>query len=719
MMCSKITLLLVLAFFSAHGQAIKGLHALASNPLLRGVALPRYAEIKPQHVEEAVQHLVRLTEEKIAFIEQDEATDFDSLFEALGEINIYYSRIWLPIDHLHRVRNEDDLRPLHEEAEKQVTALELKLAQNPVIYRKLLALEQDTSLNAVQQRLVKLRLNEAIELGVGLEGEEQAHFNAISEELVSLSLDFNNNVMDSIKKFKLVLHDKSEVAGLPASLLALAAQNYKQEIDKTAAASAESGPWLITLDFPIYKPFMEYSERRDLRERVYRAFISTAAHEPYDNTPLIKRILQLRKEKAQLLGFANHAEFVLSNKMAGDIANVEQLLDELHAAGYPHMLTEREQLKAYAHENGAPAELAHWDVFYWARKLKEAQLDIDPEALRQYFPLPRVMDGLFGLLSKMFSISVEENTTGVQVWHQVWHDDVKFYDVHDADGTHIASFYFDPYSRPQNKRRGAWVSTCNSRHVGSEGLEIPVCNVVANLSPPTGSKPSLLDMNEVRTLFHEFGHAMHELLTTVDYGEVAGIEGVEWDAIEMPSKLMEFFMYEDSTIPTISTHIETGKPLPLDMLARLQQLKKFRIASELQRQLFLSYFDLLLHSDFNPDTQDPLTLMREVYEHRLAVPPLDTDRYLNNFLHIFAGGYDVNYYSYKWGEVLAADAFELFVENGLDAEGLQRSGRKFRRIVLAAGGSRHARDIFIDLRGRMPAPQALLRSYGLVEGTHK
>lgn len=690
-------------------QGAKSLRDIARNPLLRGAVLPRYAEISHEHVAEAMQHLQSLADEKITAIERDEATDFARLFEALGEINIYLSKIWQPLEHLHRVRNEDSMRSLYERGEQQVKELSLKVAQNPVIYRKLLELERDTSLNAVQRRMVKLRLDTARELGSELEGEAQARFNAISKELASLGVRFINNSLDATKDFQLILHTKDEAAGLPATLLARAAENYARV--KNASASAEEGPWLITLDYQSYKPFMDYSERRDLREKVHRAYISLAAHPPFDNTPLIRRILQLRKEQAQLLGFPHHAARVLSTKMAGEVDNVEQLLDALHAVGYPRFIEEQEQLRAYSEDNGAPAELESWDMDYWERKLKEEQFDLDPEALRQYFPLPRVLDGLWGLLGQLFGLSIEENTAGVQVWHP----DVKFYQVRDANGIHIASFYFDPYSRPQNKSGGAWLSSCNNRHRRGEAVDIPVCNVVANFPPPTDAKPSLLSIREVTTLFHEFGHAMHALLTTVDYGEVAGIEGVERDAIEMPSNLMENFIYLDRVITSISSHVENGDPLPAEMLVRLQQLKNFRAAYQLQRQLYLSYLDLQLHTDFDPDTQNPLELMRKIYLETLAVATRADDRYLNNFRHIFASGYDANYYSYKWGEVLAADAFELFKENGFEAEGLQRGGSKYRDTVLAVGGSKSAQDIFIELRGRLPQPQALLKSYGLVE----
>ena len=696
------------------GWARGGVVAQAvANPLLRFTTLPLYAEITHEHVVEAMQHLVTLTEEKIAEIEQDEATDFDSLFEKLGEIDIYESRIWSPIRHLNNANQSDDLQKAYDVVEPQMVALELQLAQHPVIYRKLLALEQDASLNAVQQRMVQLRLNAARKLGIELTGEARERFNVISEELTQLGTKFSNNTLKVIKDFEMILRDKEEVSGLPARVLQQAAERYQQV--KGEEASADAGPWLITLDAPSYRPFMEYSEQRDLRERLYRAYISIAAEEPYDNTPLIKSILQLRQEKAQLLGFPDHAALVLSTKMAGNATNVRQLLDELHEVGHSRSIEERQQLIDYAVAQGWQEEFAPWDTSYWVRKMKEEQLNIDNEVLRQYFPLPQVLGGLFALLHKMFGVNIKENTAAVQVWH----DDVKFYQVHDADGTHISSFYFDPYSRPQTKRSGAWHNSLNSRRVSNNTVELPVSHISANFSPPTADKPALLSMYEVTTLFHEFGHAMHALFSTTEYGEVSGTRGVERDAVEMPSNLMEYLVYRAEVMPTISAHVDNGDPLPTEMQQDLRRAENFRAASFLQTQLFFSYIDLLLHTDFNPDRQEPLALMHQVASQTLAVPLLAEDHFINNFNHIFSIGYDVNYYGYEWGEVLAADALELFVENGFDDEGLQRSGRTFRDTVLAVGGSKHPQDIFIELRGRLPSAQALLRKYGLVEETHK
>ena len=446
-------------------------------------------------------------------------------------------------------------------------------------------------------------------------------------------------------------------------------------------------------------------------KKIYQARVSIASAAPHDNTPLIKRILQLRKEKAQLLGFPNHAALVLSTKMAGDAVQVRQLLDELHRVGYQRSIAEHEQLSAYAAEHGGPEKLEPWDIPYWERAMEEAQFRIDTEKLRRYLPFPHVLQETFALLGKLFGISVEETTADVQVWHP----DVKFYQVYDTNNKHIASFYLDPYSRPQNKSEGAWVSPCNDRSLINGKLQIPLCIVVAGFAPPIGNEPALLSFDDVQYLLHELGHAVHVMLTMVDYGEVAGLNGVELDAIEMPSGLMENFLDIDIIVKDISRHIDSDKPLPPHLLAQLHTAKNFRAASSLQRQLFLSYLDLQLHDDFDPDTQDLFALVHEIASKTLPAPLRADSRFLNSFEHIFSIGYDVNYYGYMWGELLAADAFELFKENGFDDEGLRRSGRKFRDTVLAVGGSKPARDIFIELRGRLPSAQALLKSYGLVE----
>lgn len=688
----SVSLMLLLVVVLSTAQLVSarsGLRVTASNPLLRGEVLPRYAEISPEHVEEAVQQLVVLTREKLAVLEQHSKADFAALFAALGEIDTYFSRIWFPIHHLQRVSSDEGWRAVRVSTEREVSALWLELMQNPAIYRQLLSLAKEETLDAVQRRLVKLQLDKARLHGVALQGEARKRFNSITVELATLTARFLDNSISTSRDFQLILRDKSDIAGLPASLLRRAAHNYQRVTGNAATAAA--GPWLITLDYSSAEPFMDYTENADLHWKVFRAYVAIATEEPFDNTPLIKRILQLRKEKAELLGFPNHAALVLSTNMIDSVAAIKQLLDAVSAVGYQRLLA--------------------------ARQLHEDQHAIDTEELRRYFPLPRVLAGLFTLLNKLFGISIVENTASVQVWHA----DVKFYQVHDRDGTHIASFYFDPYSRPQSKADGLLVSTCNSRQVSRAGLEIPVCNIIANFSAPAADEPALLDMYELEGLFHEFGHGMHAMLTTVDYSGAAGMHGVEFDAIEMPSQLLEKFIYLDSVMPTISAHVDSGATLPATMLARLRALKKSDAARRLQYLLFYSYLDLQLHTDFNPDIDDPLALMRQIYHDTMGAPPPDEYRLINNLKHIFASsydvfesGYDVNFLSYQLGNALAADAFMLFAENGFDDAGLQRSGSKYRATVLAAGGSKNFRDIFTELRGHFPlSAQAVLKSYGL------
>ena len=707
----KIVLLLLVFVLCVARPALgrRSLSVFAANQLLHGAGLPRYAELRPEYITEAVRQLVRLKKEKIKAIERDEKTDFDALFAALDELAAYDQRVSLLIWHLQDVGRGEKLIAAYYRALRRNALPRLRLTLNPVIYRKLLVLEKDENLTVEQRRMVQLQLggerDKGVALGLGVWG--QVYFRLIGEKLNQLLGKFSRNVSRATKNFQLILRDKDETTGLPTSFLVRAAQSYERVTGE--AASAETGPWLVTLDFGSYKPFMDYSERRDLREKVYRAFISIASREPYDNTPLIKRVLQLRKEKAQLLGFSNHTARVLSTKMLSDADKVMHLLDDLHAAFYEFDMKEHQQLSAYAESHGWEGKLEPWDMFLWQRKLLEERFVIDTEELLHHFPLPHVLDGLFTLLGKLFSLSITENTAAVQTWHP----EVKFYRVHDADGTHIGSFYFDPYRRPNKSPGAAWVSTCRNRRVRGGVAEIPVCNVVTNFLSPTEAKPTLLEMYEIETLFHEFGHAMHVLLTTVDYGALVGMQAVERDASEMPSMLMEKFVYLDNVISTISAHVETGEALPVEIQTRVRAAHKHRVTSRLLTMLYYSRLDLQLHSDFDPDTQDLLALIREVAKHTRAAPLFDANLVINSLEHVFGGGYDASLYSYLWGEVLAAEVFALFRENGFDDAGLQRSGRKYRELVLAAGGSKHPRDIFIELLGREPSVKALLREYSL------
>lgn len=681
------------------------------NPLLRdGVRYPLFAEISHDHVEEAVAHLVADIERRIVNLENDSNDSFDSVYQQLEDISVEIGKVWSPISHLQHVKNSVELREVYDRVQLRIVDLNLRLNQNEVIYRKLFKLSQDKSLTGVQRRIVDLRLREADLAGISLEGEKRQRFNVINEKLTKLSTQFENNALDSLKEFELVLTTIDQMAGLPESFLRLSSQSYRLA-KKGKESTPTAGPWLITLDYPCFAPFMEYSERRDLREKLYRARIAIASQEPFDNSGLLCDILRLRREQAKLLGFDNYADLSVSVKMAGRTERVKRLLDELHAASHQRGKSEYDELVTYARQCGQKENLAHWDMSYWTRRLEEDRFNLDEEKLRRYFPLPRVMRGTFKLCQTLFDIDVREHTSEVQVWHK----DVKFYRVY-KKGKRIAAFYFDPYSRPQNKLSGAWMGTLTDRRRARGKLEKPLCYVVCNFTPPVGNEPSLLTFWEVLTLFHELGHALHGMLTTIDHADISGGGGIEWDAIELPSQFMENFCYLDSVIRWISKHVDSGKPLPTEMLRRLQDKRTFRAASKILRQLFLGQTDLQLHEYFDPDSadNDPFAVMRHVAEQTLPVTPLDGDRFLCSFGHIFAGSYAAGYYSYKWAEVLSADAFSLFRENGLETRAqLRKSGLRYRDTILALGGSMHPDTLYKKFRGRPPTTEALLQEYGL------
>lgn len=682
---------------------------MSSNPLLQNTTFPHFNAIEPRHVEEAVAQLIKLAEEQLKQIEELPEDSFDALYTHLDTISLHKQRIWMPIVHLQSVSDSDALRAAFNKVLPQVVKLELQLDQNETIYRKLHALAERKNLTDVQRRIVDLRLRRMDLEGVSLRGEAKKRFNAISQELSQLSEQFANNDLDAVKKYQLVLDKQEDIAGLPAGTLQLAAQAYRQTFAREASAAA--GPWLITLEQPSFVPFMEYSTRRDLRERLYRAQIARAAHPPHDNSALINKILRLRKEAAAILRFPNFAAMNLSTKMAGNPEAVKKLLDELQGVCHPKGKEEHAELTAYAHEHGFDGTLQQWDVAYWARRMKEERFDLDKEKLRRYFPLPKVLEGMFTLAHKLFGIRVQRDDAAVARWHE----DVSFYRVYGETGEQIAAFFLDPYSRPQSKRGGAWMNRAVSRRRTADGLELPACYIVCNFTPPLGDEPAMLDFYEVITLFHEFGHGLHNMLTTMDYAAVAGGNGVEWDAIELPSQFMENFCYLDSVIKDISAHVDSGESLPATMLTQLQKSKNFRVASAMLRQLSFSRTDLQLHENFDPDgTDDPFALMRRVMAETQILPPLAEDRFLCSFAHIFAGGYAAGYYSYKWAEVLSADAFALFKEHGLNDEQLRNNGRHYRDTILAPGGSAHPAELFKRLRGRPPRTVALLEDCELV-----
>ena len=623
---------------------------------------------------------------------------------------------WSVVGHLMGVRNGDALRAAHDAVQADVVKFWVRLGQSRALFDGLLALRDGpswSSLEPAQQRAVELLIREAELAGVGLDGAERERFNEVVTELAELGTRFSNHVLDATRAFALTLRDPGEADGLPQSLLELAAQSAREAGE--AAASAEHGPWRITLDQPSFLPFMQHSRRRDLRERLYRAHVTRASSGDEDNTPLIARILELRREQAALLGYPSFAELSLASKMAPDVDAVRRLLEELRVASFDAARADLEDLRALARERGAPeaAELCRWDLPFWSERLREERFAYTDEELRPYFPLPRVLDGLFRLAERLFGVRIVASDGDAPVWHP----DVRFFRVTDADGRPRAAFFLDPYSRPVEKQGGAWMDEC----VGKSALfpeRLPVAHLVCNGSPPVDGKPSLMSFDEVETLFHEFGHGLQHMLTAVPYGFVAGISRVEWDAVELPSQFMENWCYQRVTLLGTSGHYETGEPLPDELYEKIRAARTYQSGTQTLRQLFFAFTDLELHHGFDPSGEATATdVQAAVAERTTVLPLLDADRFLCSFGHIFAGGYAAGYYSYKWAEVLSADAFGAFEEAGLDDEAaLAATGRRFRDTVLALGGSRPAMEVFVAFRGREPSSEALLRHSGLLTG---
>lgn len=688
-------------------------HTAIANPLLQGRGLPAFDKIQPTDVEPAVTTLVRELEAQLTELEKTVQPTWEGLVEPLTALEEKLSWTWGTVSHLMGVKNSPELRHGFEQVQPLVVGFISRLGQSRPLYEAFVALRDSAEweqLEPAQQRIVESNIREAELGGVGLTGEKRDRFNAIQLELAELATKFSNNVLDASQAFELKLTTEEEIAGLPTSLLALAAQTAQQKGE--ANATPEEGPWLITLDYPSYLPFMKYSQREDLREKVYRAFIRRAADGQWDNHPLIEKILALRLEKAQLLGFETYAELSLSRKMAPNVAAVEKLLEELRVPSYEAAAQEFADLQKFA----GVAELHHWDTAYWSERQREQEFDFDAEALRPYFPLPQVLEGLFALAKRLFGVTIQASGEEVPVWHP----DVQFFRVLDESGTAIASFYLDAYSRPAEKRGGAWMADCLNRGQelidGKKFLRLPVAYLICNQTPPVGDQPSLMTFYEVTTLFHEFGHGLQHLLTTVNYSGAAGINNVEWDAVELPSQFMENWCYDPTTLFSLAKHYQTGETLPQAEYEKILATRNFMTGSAMLRQINFSLVDLELHHRYRPDGPETI----EQIGDRLAkittiLPPLPENAFLCSFGHIFAGGYAAGYYSYKWAEVLSADAFAAFEEVGLDNEvAVQTTGKRFRETVLALGGSLAPAVVFEKFRGRQPETAPLLRHNGLL-----
>ena len=699
--------------------------------ILRGEGLPNFEAITPEAVSAHIPQLIEELDAELTSLEKQLSSALESgtplswsaVMDPLQRLGERLRWSWGVVSHLNGVCNSPELREAHAAQQAAVVQFGNRAGQSQVIYKALEQLQQQGgALDAAQQRILAAELRDMQLRGVGLSGGEQEAFNSASQELAELSTRFGNQVLDATNGWTLKLTERDQVDGLPASLLDQLAQAARQAGD--SEATAEAGPWLLGLDMPRYAPFLKYSRRRDLREQVYRAHVSRAsgqAGSELNNWPLIERILTLRGEQAKRLGYANWAEVSLAAKMADSEAAVEALLEELRAAAYPVAQQELEALAACASRHGAAEaeDLQPWDVSFWAEKLRQESFELDSEALRPYFPLPQVLEGLFALCSRLFGITIEAADGEAPVWHS----DVRYFRILEGAqagsgaGTPLAAFYLDPYSRPGSKRGGAWMDECLVRSRRPDGTAVlPVAYLICNQSPPVGDTPSLMTFEEVETLFHEFGHGLQHMLTTVERPQAAGINGVEWDAVELPSQFMENWCYDRATLMGMARHWQSGEALPEAEYRKLLAARTFMGGSATLRQVHFALVDLKLHSQWQPGSgQSPEALRRQIAESTTVLAPIDEDAFLCSFGHIFAGGYAAGYYSYKWAEVLSADAFSAFEEVGLEnEERIRDTGRRFRDTVLSLGGSLDPKQVFEAFRGRQPSSEALIRHSGLV-----
>ncbi|KAF5747307.1 cytosolic oligopeptidase A [Tripterygium wilfordii] len=691
---------------------------LQNNPLLQDFYFPPFDVVDAKHVRPGIRALLKKLESDLDELERTVEPSWPKLVEPLEKMLDGLYIVWGIISHLKAVKDNSELRSAIEEVQPEKVKFLLRLGQSKPIYNGFKAIKESSnwhSLSEARKRIVENKIRDAILGGVALEDAKREEFNKIEQELERLSRRFGENVLDATKKYEKLISDKKEIEGLPATALGLAAQTAVSKGHESA--TAENGPWIITLDAPSFTAVMKHAQNRDLREEVYRAYVTLASSGNLDNTPIIDQILKLRLEKAKLLDYNNYAELSMAKKMA-TVDKAEELLEKLRKASWDPAVQDMEDLISFSKKQGAleANDFSHWDISFWSERLRESKYDINEEELRPYFSLPKVMDGLFSLVNKLFGIDIEP-ADGLTT---VWNNDVKFYCIKDSSGSPIAYFYFDPYSRPSEKKGGAWMSevVARSRVLSSNGTapRLPIAHMVCNQTPPVGGKPSLMTFYEVKTVFHEFGHALQHMLTKQEEGLVAGLRGIEWDAVELPSQFMENWCYHRDTLMGIAKHYETGENLPEDVYLKLCAARTFRAGSLCLRQLRFASVDLELHTRYVPGGSESIDDVDQRVSRKMQVIPLlPEDRFLCSFSHIFSGGYAAGYYSYKWAQVLSADAFSAFEDAGLeDSKAVKETGHKFRETILALGGGKDPLEVFVAFRGREPSPEPLLRHNGLL-----
>ena len=674
---------------------------MSNNPLLSINDLIDFPAIKPEHIVPAMKSLIADAQETLSIVTQDlTPATWDDVITPLEKKTLALSRAWGAVSHLMSVCDEPELRKAYNEALPIVTQFWIGLSQSSLSQKYKAIKESDgfKNLSAVRQRTINEELIDFKLAGAFLPEDKKAELKTVKETLAQESQKFSENLLDATNAYGLLVDDEKDLAGIPADDIAA----FKE----TAQAANQEG-YRITLQIPHYLAVLQYAQNRKLRETLYHAYVIRASELDFDgkfnNNDVMRRIVDLRAQEARLLGYRNYGEVSLATKMAKTPEEVVAFLRDLAQKSLPQAKADMAEVKAFAKDNLGIADPQSWDLPYASEKLREARYAYSDQEVKQYFTLPAVFNGLFGLVQTLFNIRIVKDNA------PVWHPDVQFFRIENDQGEKIAQFYVDLYARP-NKRGGAWMDNDRTRNRLYGSLQTPVAYLVCNFAKPVGDKPALLTHDDVLTLFHEFGHGLHHMLSRIEEPSASGINGVEWDAVECPSQFMENFAWDWTVLESLTSHVQTGEKLPRSLYDKMLAAKNFQSAMAMVRQLEFGLFDMLLHTEFDSQKDNILDLLAQVREEVAVTQQPDYNRFPNSFSHIFAGGYAAGYYSYKWAEVLSSDAFSLFEETGvLNPE----TGKKWLNEVLAVGSSRPTMDSFIAFRGRAPKIDALLRHSGI------
>ncbi len=665
--------------------------------------LPAFSSIDIASVEAKLDSMLAAANVRISELEKQTTPDWQNFVHQLDLLSDEVERFWSPVRHMNSVMNNEQIREVYNACKSKLSAWQTELGQNSALYNNMQEIadsEVMATLTAGQQKAITDSLRSFKLGGVALQGPEKVRFKEVALQLSKLSSKYQDNVLDATKAWEKVFEEKEALSGLPQSSLDLAAQ---------AAAHIGKSGYRLTLEFPSYHAVMTFADDRNLRQEMYTAFTTRASDQGpvtgFDNAPVIEEIIALRQEKAALLGFENYAEYSIASKMVETPRQVVDFIDDLSDKAKPQAIRDFSELAEYARREHNIESIQPWDIGYYSNKLKKQRYAFSEEDLKPYFPASVAIPGLFAVTARLFNVTITEIEDA-----DVWHEDVRLFQISDSQGRLRGAFYMDNYAR-ENKRGGAWMDACVSRMHTDTATQLPVAYLTCNLTPPVGDSPALLTHNEVTTLFHEFGHGLHHMLTMVDYPSVAGISGVEWDAVELPSQFLENWCWERESLDMISGHFETGEKLPQDLLEKARAAKNFQSGLSTMRQLEFGLFDMKLHMHTESlQAADIQQLLNDIRSRVAVYPVPEFVRFQNAFSHIFAGGYAAGYFSYKWAEVLSSDAFSRFEENGIFD---QQTGIEFLQCILEQGGTRKAIELFVEFRGRQPQIDALLRHTGL------